>query len=350
MSCPTGIRPNEEVKGLFARCKDGKHRLIKLVIKDEELQLSSTAQVKGSIEEDVARDLGRLVGEVGEPCYFLLLLDSGTRTGSDWLLGIFSPDSAPIRAKMLLAGTRATLKTEFGAAYVKEEWHCASDGDASLEGWRRRCRQKAAPAPMTEIEAELNAVRLEEAEAKKAAMARSALPSQTLRGVAFPVDGEAEEKLRALKEKELNYVQLSVDTLNEAIKLEKAANLSVPDLPAQIPRNKPRYHFFRWEHKHEDRLHDSVLFIYSMPSGGCTIKERMLYSSCKGPFLETVARFLGLPVDRKVEMDANEAVNEDWLRDQLHPKIGGVIERPSFAKPKGPPGRGAPRMIQPQTQ
>ena len=62
--------------------------------------------------------------------------DSGTRTGSDWLLGVFSPDSAPIRAKMLLAATRATLKTEFGPAYVKEEWHCASASDPTAEGER----------------------------------------------------------------------------------------------------------------------------------------------------------------------------------------------------------------------
>ena len=61
------------------------------------------------------------------------------------------------------------------------------------------------------------------------------------------------------------------------------------ELGKEFPRNKPRYHFYRWEHKHEDRLHDSVLFIYSIPSGGCTIKERMLSSSCKGPFLETVS-------------------------------------------------------------
>ena len=58
-------------------------------------------------------------------------------------------------------------------------------------------------------------------------MARAALPSQTLRGVAFPIDGEAEEQLRALKAGGLNYVQLSVDTLNEAIKLEKAATVKV---------------------------------------------------------------------------------------------------------------------------
>ena len=74
MSCPTGIRPNDELRALFARCKDGKHRLVKMVIKDEELQLAGTASVRGSVEEDIGRELGRMVADPAEPCYFLLLL------------------------------------------------------------------------------------------------------------------------------------------------------------------------------------------------------------------------------------------------------------------------------------
>ena len=42
----------------------------------------------------------------------------------------------------------------------------------------------------------------------------------------------------------------------------------------------------------------------------------------KTPLLSLqVTRFIGLPMDRKVEMDAGEVVSEDWLRDQLHPKV-----------------------------
>lgn len=38
----------------------------------------------------------------------------------------------------------------------------------------------------------------------------------------FPIDGNAVEALRNLADRVVNYVQLSVDTLNEAIKLEKS--------------------------------------------------------------------------------------------------------------------------------
>lgn len=38
-----------------------------------------------------------------------------------------------------------------------------------------------------------------------------------------------------------------------------------------------------------------------MPGYNCTIKERMLYSSCKNPFTETIAS-LGLEIDKKVSV------------------------------------------------
>lgn len=43
---------------------------------------------------------------------------------------------------------------------------------------------------------------------------------RTFLGVFFPVDQDAEEELRKLTNHTVNYVQLAVDTLNEAIKLE----------------------------------------------------------------------------------------------------------------------------------
>lgn len=41
------------------------------------------------------------------------------------------------------------------------------------------------------------------------------------------------------------------------------------------------------------------VFIYSMPGYSCTIKERMLYSSCKGPLLDLI-QSLGVTIAKKV--------------------------------------------------
>lgn len=43
-----------------------------------------------------------------------------------------------------------------------------------------------------------------------------------------------------------------------------------------------------------------AVFIYSMPGYTCSIKERMLYSSCKNPLIDTVEKNLGIEIAKKV--------------------------------------------------
>ncbi len=45
-----------------------------------------------------------------------------------------------------------------------------------------------------------------------------------------------------------------------------------------------------------------TVFIYSMPGYSCSVKERMLYSSCKGPLLDIVESNLGLTISKKVTL------------------------------------------------
>lgn len=82
-----------------------------------------------------------------------------------------------------------------------------------------------------------------------------------------------------------------------------------------------------------------------MPGYNCTIKERMMYSSCKGQFLEIIES-LGIVVEKRLEIDDGKELTEEFLYDEIHPKRN--IHRPAFAKPKGPPNRGAKRITKSQ--
>src|SRR4051812_33648177 len=96
------------------------------------------------------------------------------------------------------------------------------------------------------------------------------------------------------------YLQ-SIDILNEAIKLEKYETIKPNQLKSYVPRQKARYHFFVFEHNYNGDIIKSTLFIYTLPpSGYCPVKEKMLYSSCKAPFLDTVQRLVGINIDRRV--------------------------------------------------
>ncbi len=79
-----------------------------------------------------------------------------------------------------------------------------------------------------------------------------------------------------------------------------------------------------------------------MPGYACPIRERMLYSSCKGPVVDLIEGRIGLAIDKKIEVDSGSEVSEEALLDELHPKKN--LHRPKFEKPKGPPGRGARRI------
>lgn len=47
--------------------------------------------------------------------------------------------------------------------------------------------------------------------------------------------------------------------------------------------------------------HRIAVFVYSMPGYKCPIKERMLYSTCKGPLLDVATGSdVGLEIGRKV--------------------------------------------------
>ena len=85
------------------------------------------------------------------------------------------------------------------------------------------------------------------------------------------------------------------------------------------------------------------VFIYTMPGYNCSIKERMLYSSCKNAVVEVLGHE-GIEIVKKIEVDSGSELTEDFLLDEIHPKK--IIGKTQFAKPK-PPSRGNRRITKP---
>lgn len=167
---------------------------------------------------------------------------------------------------------------------------------------------------------------------------------QTLQGLAFPLKAEAKRALQQLAERRINYIQLKLDTEKETIDLVHTSPTDIRDLPRRIPTDTPRYHFFLYKHSHEGEYVESVVFIYSMPGYSCSIKERMLYSSCKSRLLEEVERDFHLEVAKKLEIDSGDELTDQYLYDEVHPKQQTLKQ--AFAKPRGPAGkRGNKRLI-----
>ena len=70
MSTQTGIVPDDKLFSFFGKCRDGRYRMLKVIIKNEALTLDSFAETNGSWDQEWDRNvLGAI--ESGEPCYLL---------------------------------------------------------------------------------------------------------------------------------------------------------------------------------------------------------------------------------------------------------------------------------------
>ncbi|XP_036839180.1 twinfilin-2 isoform X1 [Oncorhynchus mykiss] len=333
-----------ELREFLARARGGAVRLIKVRIQDEQLVLGAFREPTQSWDQDYDHFLLPLLDDQ-EPCYILYRLDSQNAQGYEWIFISWSPDQSPVRQKMLYAATRATVKKEFGGGHVKDEMFGTVEEDICLEGYHRHVSSSSGPAPLTAAEQELRRIKINEGRVKQVKTETSVESKhQTLQGLAFPLQEEAKHALQQLAQKGINYIQLKLDTEKETIELVHSDPTETRELPCRVPTDTPRYHFFLYKHSHEGDYLESVVFIYSMPGYSCSIKERMLYSSCKSRLLDEVEKDYHLEVAKKMEIDSGDELTEEFLYDEVHPKQQAFKQ--AFAKPRGPAGkRGNKRLI-----
>ncbi|XP_062977204.1 twinfilin-2 isoform X2 [Elgaria multicarinata webbii] len=339
MTHQTGIHATTELKDFFAKARNGSIRLIKIVIEDEQLVLGAYKELSRRWDKDYDSFVLPLLDEL-QPCYILYRLDTQNAQGYEWLFISWSPDNSPVRLKMLYAATRATVKKEFGGGHVKDELFGTVKEDISLSGYQKHVSSSSAPAPLTAAERELQQIRINEVKTEISVESKH----QTLQGLAFPLQPEAQQAIQLLKQKKINYIQLKLDLERETIDLVHTNATEIADLPKRIPQDSARYHFFLYKHSHEGDYLESVVFVYSMPGYKCSIKERMLYSSCKSRLLDSVEQDFCLEIAKKIEIDDGAELTAEFLYDEVHPKQHAFKQ--AFAKPKGPVGkRGQKRLI-----
>ncbi|XP_051931986.1 twinfilin-2 [Hippocampus zosterae] len=328
-----------ELREFLVQARGGAVRLIKVRIQDEQLVLGAYREPEQSWDRDYDHFLLPLLDRQ-EPCYVLYRLDSHNALGFEWLFLSWSPDESSVKDKMLYAATRATVKKEFGGGHVKYEMFGTLEEDVCLSGYQRHVLSYSSPAPLTLAEQELQRIKLTEVAVENSVESKQ----QTLQGLAFPLQETARRALQQLAQKQINYIQLRLDVERETIELVHFHHTETRDLPYRVPKDTPRYHFFLYKHFHEGDSFESVVFIYSMPGYSCSIKERMLYSSCKSRLLEEVERDYQLQVAKKLEIDDGDVLTEEFLYEEFHPKQHAL--RQAFAKPRGPAGkRGHKRLI-----
>ncbi|XP_014385206.1 PREDICTED: twinfilin-2 [Myotis brandtii] len=334
----------EQLREFFAKARAGSVRLIKVVIEDGECPLGGGR--RPALDSLLPWEVGTLTSsplrasvspagntrpllDAQQPCYLLYRLDSKNAQGFEWLFLAWSPDNSPVRLKMLYAATRATVKKEFGGGHVKDELFGTAKDDLSLAGYQKHLSSCAAPAPLTSAERELQQIRINEVKTEISVESKH----QTLQGLAFPLQPEAQRALQQLRQKTINYIQL-VGAL-PATQLTRVP-AGTPAHPHPRPFLFPFGCSFRGPPFTPSRPGPPV-FIYSMPGYKCSIRERMLYSSCKSRLLDSAEQDFRLEIAKKIEIGDGAELTADFLYDEVHPKQHAFKQ--AFAKPKGPGGK-----------
>lgn len=153
----------------------------------------------------------------------------------------------------------------------------------------------SAPAPLTQREEEMLEIRRNEVQTDISTETRH----KTLGGISCALTEAASAAIRDAASGSYNYLQFKIELKEEKIHLVKAINVDIAKLSKEIPDDEARYHIYLFKHTHEGDFLESFVFIYSMPGYKCPVKERMMYSSCKALFLETI-KDLGLEIEKKV--------------------------------------------------
>lgn len=337
MAHQSGIKASEQLSQALADAvtEGSNWRFLKVVIREESLELETRVEVRpGSswrdqYDECVGPHLSR-----GATCYLLYRLDTRNSHGYQWLFMQYVHDTAPIRAKMLYSSTSATLKRAFGGEHLAPNGTLSGTQpeDLLLEGYDKHVASAKAPPPLTQAEEERAMVR--EMERVQAGIDDR---QQTLAGIGFAVGPETDAALRRFASGKLDYLQvrISLHPSEELLCSDQAESLPVSQLAGRIPEDSPRYHLFRFRHRHDGADQAPALFVYSMPGYKCPIKERMVYSSGRAFFVaQCSAR--GIEPERRMEVDSATDLTEDALMLEFHPPQGDAGQK--FDKPK-PPGR-----------
>ena len=304
----------------------------------EELTLVSHKDVKKDWEKDFDKLIQAEI-EPDVPCYILYRLDTKTaESGYNWMLISWIPDISTIRQKMIYASTKSTLKLEFGGSYLKEEYHATSPDEITFAGYQKNKASMSAPTPLTRQEEEMNELRRTEIKTDVGVDTRH----QTLSGINCPISDAALQAIHDLKRGSYNYLQFHIELDKEEIHITKAATIDVNKLSEQVPRDHARFHIFLFKHSYDGDWLESYVFIYSMPGYNCSVKERMLYSSSKAPFLNAIEG-LGVEITKRLEVDDAAELSEANLIEEIHPKK--MLHKTQFAKPAPPSKNRGPRRL-----
>ncbi|KAK9451388.1 uncharacterized protein V1518DRAFT_8377 [Limtongia smithiae] len=327
MSNQSGITASPALYGAVKSfVDDATVRTLLIKIEKESLELDG----KFPWQKDYFEDIEQIASAVASdrPLYIVHKGDGS----SGYTLISYIPDAAPVREKMLYASTRNTLMRELGSDKIASSYFATERDELTAAGLRKFVAHEKLSKPLTEEERALKSV--QDIEAKEGFAGTATRKTYVSSGLSFPVTAAAEAALAGLAKKQHNVVVLAIDTGAEEIGLDRAVSVAEPgELGDVVSTAAPRYTFYLYTHVHDGAETESLVFLYTCPAGS-TIRERMMYASCRGGAIAGAEAATGLPVAKRLEGSDGTEASAATLEAALHPHAEAAPR--AFARPRAP--------------
>lgn len=125
--------------------------------------------------------------------------------------------------------------------------------------------------------------------------------------VSFPLTQNAQDEINKLKNKQVNWVQLTLDDRFTNLSCVTSKTITESAIHSSVDQTKPQFYLFD--------NNNSLVFIYFFPEkSGTSIKNRMVYSTCKASLADQIKE-LGFPVIKKMDVRSIEELNLGNIRE-----------------------------------
>jgi len=174
--------------------------------------------------------------------------------------------------------------------------------------------------PYTAQELLLLKVHQEEEETRKQLM-NAPVQASGFHKVSIPLTDAAKVDINKLKTGEVNWVQLSLDAGFKEIQPVKTETIKDwSTLSTHIVTTAPQFYLFNFDANSSEE----IVLIYCLPEKGTTIKNRMVYSTCKAALAESLSSELGFSV-KKFDIRDPKELTEEALKQHLDLKVASIF-------------------------
>jgi len=258
-----------------------------------------------------------------ECCYILFKYKEAFES-SPWALLSIIPDDVPVNERMICSSTVGRVKEIFGPSNFGEDRRFSDLNELTwanfkgVQGGAVASGDKGNPEthpekPWSARELAQHQLDVGEMQARK----EYAQGKQTPGGyhsIDIPLSPEAQEALKALQEKRVNWVQLAIDDAGKVMNVVTSKHVSSPLAPLV---DKTQAQFYLYDYN------GTLALIYCCPEEA-PMKHRMMYPASRATLAEKL-KAMGFAV-RKLDIFKGEELTDNALQDMMRRQSATVFK------------------------